>query len=64
MAKGGIGVAFLDGAAGVDKGGGVPVGILQCVEAFIQGAVGVGVPVSQDQAIDIDGAPDIAGDGV
>ena len=64
MAEGGVGVAFLDGAAGVDQGGGVPVGILQGVQAFIEGAVGVGVPVSEDEAIDIDGAPDIAGDGV
>ena len=64
MAEGGVGVAFLHCACGVDQGGGVPVGILECVEAFIERAVGIGVPVSQDQAIDIHRTPDIAGDGV
>ena len=64
MPKRSIGVAFLSGAGGVDEGGGVPVGVLQGVQAFIEGAVGVGVPVSEDEAIDIDGAPDIAGDRV
>ena len=54
----------MDRSAGIDQGGGVPVGIMQPVEAFIEGAVGVGVPVSQDEAIDIDRAPDIPGDGI
>ena len=64
MAEGGVGVAFLDGTGGVDQSRGVPVGILQRVQAFIEGAVGVRVPVPQDEAIDIDRAPNIAGDGV
>jgi len=64
LAEGGVGEALLDSTTGVDQGRGVPVGILECVQPFIQGAVGVGVPVSQNEAIDIDGAPDIPGDGV
>ena len=64
MAEGRVGVALLDGAAGVDQGGSVPVGVLQRVQAFIEGAVGVGVPVSENEAIDIDGTPDIPRHGI
>ena len=61
MAEGGVGVALLDSTGSIDQSSGVPVCVLQRVQPFIQGAVGIGVPVSQNQTIDIDGAPDISG---
>ena len=46
MAEGGVGVAFLDGAAGVDQCGGVPIGSpahLQNIFAHTKGLVSVRV---------------------
>ena len=64
MAEGGVGVAFLDGAAGVDQCGGVPIGILERVQPFIQSAITIRIPIPQDQAIHIHRAPDIPRHGV
>ena len=64
MAEGGVGVAFLHRATRIYQGGSVPVGVLECVQAFIQSAVGVGVPIPQDQSVHINRAPDIPGHGI
>ena len=57
MPKGGVGVEFLSGATGVDQRGGVPVGVLQCVQPFIQSAVGVRITVPEDETVHINGTP-------
>ena len=64
MTEGGVGVAFLDGAGGVDQGGGIPVRVLQQVQPLIQGAISIRIPIPQHQAIDIHRTPDIPCDGI